>query len=100
MPDSNKSEDWENILNRLTEEKKNKSTLSNSIVGGILSFAILNSITTVILMVLNTSINRAWPSIDTFTPSIGFWDAWSISGLLWFLYLIKLGVAMGFRSSR
>jgi hypothetical protein len=100
MSDPNKSEDWEKILNRLTEEKKSKPTLSNSIIGGILSFAVLNAITTVILMMLNNSVNRAWPNIDTFTPSIGFWDAWSISGLLWFIYLIKIGVSMGFRSSR
>lgn len=100
MSDPNKSEDWEKILNRLTEEKKNKPTVSNSIIGGIVSFAVLNSITTVILMVLNNSVNRAWPNLDTFTPSIGFWDAWSVSGLFWFIYLIKIGVAMGFRSNR
>ncbi len=68
-------------------------------VSGIVAFAILNSISALALMLLNTTLIRAWPEMTAIAPGIGFADAFSASGLVWLLFLLKLGLVTGITSN-
>lgn len=98
----NNREEWEEVLSRLTREQDSEKRPTASSVGGMLSgiiaFCILNSISAVALMVLNTTLIRAWPNMTAIAPGIGYWDAFAASGLVWLLFLLKFGLVMGVSS--
>ena len=44
-------------------------------------------------MVINSTVIRAWENVELFSPGIGYADAFSLTGLVWLLYFLKVGVS-------
>ena len=99
MSSSQNPQDWETILSKLTEEKESKQSVVGSFTGGIFAFAAFNALSALAVMLLNATINRAWENFEFLRPGIGYADAFSLTGLIWLLYFLKVGVSMAFGRS-
>ena len=96
---SSKNQDWEQVLSRLTAENTTKQKSTNIFVNSVLTLLIMNLLSAASVMFLNTTINSAWENIDIFSPGIGFVEAFSLTGLLWFLFMLKTGVVLAMGNS-
>lgn len=92
MSSSQNPQEWETILSKLTEEKEAKQPFAGPLTVGIISFCLFNAFTALVVMLLNDTVNSAWENVDLFRPGIGYSDALALTGLLWVLYFLKVGV--------
>ena len=86
-------QEWETILSKLTEEKQSKQPVVASFTAGIFGFAVFNALSALALMFINSTVIRAWENVELFSPGIGYADAFSLTGLVWLLYFLKVGVS-------
>lgn len=93
---NNRKEDWEEVLSRLTQENtpKRKTDGVAGMIAGILAFSLLNGITAVVFMVINSVLESAWPNLEAISPGIGYRDAFTVTGLLWLVFFIRMAVIM------
>ncbi len=99
MSKSDKDQDWEKVLSKLTSENEKSSSQTGAAPVGILAFILVNAISALAVMVLNSTVNRAWENIEAFQPGIGYVDAFAFSGLVWVLFLLKIGISSAVGSS-
>lgn len=93
MSKADKDQDWEKVLSKLTEENsETRSSPSNAYVG-IVTFVVVNALSALAIMRINSTVNRAWDNIAVFRPGIGYVDAFVLTGLVWFLFLLKVGIS-------
>lgn len=96
---SSGNQDWEQVLSRLTAENTTKKKSTNIFVNSVITLLIMNSLSALAVMFLNTVINQAWENIDILRPGVGFVEAFSLTGLLWFLFMLKTGVVLAMGNS-
>lgn len=94
---NNRKEDWEEVLSRLTQENtpRRKTDGVSGLIAGIFAFSLLNGITAVALMIINSVLESAWPNMEAISPGIGYRDAFTVTGLLWLVFLIRTAIIMG-----
>ena len=81
------SEEWEKVLNQLTENNKPKSNVTvGNIIAALISLASISAFGGMAIMLLNMVINEAWPNLTLFQPGIGYRHGAAIFALwlVWF----------------
>lgn len=95
--------EWEALLSNLSKETKqngDKMSKVGNIFSGIVSLSIINGISAVGLMLLNMTVNKAWPAIEVLSPAIGYFHAFWITLITWIIWLIKNSIQSGMTQQR
>lgn len=96
MSSSGKDQDWEKVLNKLTAENKKTPSQGKASSLGVVSFLIMNAMSALAFMRLNSTVNSAWENVELFRPGIGYVDAFAVTGVLWFAFLLKVAIRSTF----
>tara|TARA_R110000744_G_scaffold106254_2_gene202527 strand:+ start:439 stop:750 length:312 start_codon:yes stop_codon:yes gene_type:complete len=88
-----KDQDWEKVLSKLTEENAETRPHPATAYIGLVSFVVVTALSALAVMRINSTVNRAWEDMEVFRPGIGFVDAFVITGLVWFLFLLKVSIS-------
>ena len=89
------SGDWDRFTNKITgnEELEEISTMQQSAVlallNGLITMGVLSAISALGLMVGNSVLIGAWPEFTAIAPGIGYFDAFHVSYIGWFLFVMK-----------
>jgi len=80
------SEEWERVLNQMTENSQPKPRVTlGTLISALISVAAVSAFGGMALMLLNMVVNSAWPNLDVLRPGIGYRHGAAIFAI-WFIW--------------
>ena len=87
--------EFDRMINRMTQgdpPHKQRSSSAGKFLSLISAITVVSFFGGLVIMVLNTVVNDAYPNLNYFEPGIGYWNATRLFFLGWVFFAILTGL--------
>jgi hypothetical protein len=87
--------EWSRFTSKIVVNEESEETITMqpspviALINGLITIVVLSAISALGLMIANSVLVGAWPEFTEIAPGIGFFDAFHVSYIGWFVFIMK-----------